>query len=51
MAKRQSFQLRLPKDVHQQASDRAWEQRISLNQWITMVIEEGLRIEERLRDE
>ena len=45
MDKRQSFQLRLPKNVHKMASDRAWEDRVSLNQWIVNVIMRELGLE------
>ena len=42
MTERQSFQLRLPREIHKQASDRAWEDRISLNQWIVDTLREKL---------
>ncbi len=44
MTKRQSFQLRLPYEIHKQASDRAWGERISLNQWIVDQIRDKLDI-------
>ena len=45
---RQSFQLRLPREVHRQASDRAWAERKSLNQWIVDLIERELALESRV---
>lgn len=50
MNKKQSFQLRLPSEIHQKASDRAWEQRMSLNQWIVDVIYDKLGLTDSLMD-
>jgi|TARA_R110000751_G_scaffold293910_2_gene401668 hypothetical protein len=45
---RQSFQLRLPKDAHTHILDRAWEERISMNQWIVNTIYDKLGLTDSL---
>ena len=50
-SKRQSFQLRLPKDVHAQATERAWESHTSLNEWIVEAVRIRLGVEMQCKNQ